>query len=266
MCREGEVMEDNSTLNAKREEQVREQIIDDAFKHAEIERGILTPNKKPKKKTYEKTFPKLGILLIILAIIGLVIISNAPWAYLKYAVGDGHIETSIYQDFEDSNHAEIENQLIIDLFQPPHYIGLSIDDFSEAAATASSGFIALIILGIIITIFGILDKILKFSIRTFVIIHFIFGAVLIIPGTIIALSSMKFLGSQFLLYYNSQLISSSSTEVTLLFPAVFIIIAFGFIIAKLAFTIMRMDFNELQKMKEIETPKQSLFHAYGGGS
>ena len=264
MCREGEVMEDNSTLNAKREEQIKEQMIDDAFKHAEIERGIQSPDKKPKKKTYEKTFPKLGVLLIILAILGLVLISNVPWAYLKYAVGDGHIETSIYQDFKNSDHEEIENQLIIDLFQPPHYIGLSTDDFSEAPATASSGFIALIILGIIITIFGILDKILKFSIRTFVIIHFIFGAVLITPGTVIALSSIKFLGSQFLLYYNSQLISS--TEVTLLFPAAFIIITLGFIIAKLAFTIMRMDFNELQKMKEIETPKQSLFHAYGGGS
>jgi hypothetical protein len=246
MCREGEVMEDNSTLNTKREEQIKEQMIDDAFKHAEVERGILPPEKKPKKRTYEKTFPKLGILLIILAILGLLLISNVPWAYLKYAVGDGNIETSI------------------NLFQSPHYIGLSEADFSEAPATASSGFIALIILGIIITIFGILDKILKFSVRTFIVIHFIFGAVLIVPGTVIALSSMKFLGSHFLLHYNAQLISNP--EVTLLFPAVFVVIVLGFIIAKLAFTIMRMDFKELQKMKEFEAPKQSLLRAYGSGS
>jgi len=257
-------MEEETILNAKREEQIKEQMIDDAFKHAEVERGILPSEKKPKKKTYEKTFPKLGILLIILAVLGLLLISNVPWAYLKSAVGDGHIETSIYRDFKDFDHEEIENQLIIDLFQQPHYIGLSIDDFSEAPATASSGFIALIILGIIITIFGILDKILKFSVRAFVIVHFIFGTVLIIPGTIIVLSSMKFLGSHFLLHYNAQLISNP--EVTLLFPAVFIVIALGFIITKLAFTIMRMDFKELQKMKELEAPKQSLFHAYGSRS
>lgn len=254
-------MEDNSTLNTKREEQIKEQMIDDAFKHAEVERGILPPEKKPKKRTYEKTFPKLGILLIILAILGLLLISNVPWAYLKYAVGDGNIETSIYRDFD---YGETENQLIINLFQSPHYIGLSEADFSEAPATASSGFIALIILGIIITIFGILDKILKFSVRTFIVIHFIFGAVLIVPGTVIALSSMKFLGSHFLLHYNAQLISNP--EVTLLFPAVFVVIVLGFIIAKLAFTIMRMDFKELQKMKEFEAPKQSLLRAYGSGS
>jgi len=254
-------MEEETVLNAKREEKLKEKMLDDAFKYVEVERGILPPEKKPKKRTYEKTFPKLGILLIILAILGLVLISNVPWAYLKYAVGDGNIETSIYRDFD---YGETENQLIINLFQSPHYIGLSEADFSEAPATASSGFIALIILGIIITIFGILDKILKFSVRAFVIVHFIFGAVLIIPGTIIALSSMKFLGSHFLLHYNAQLISNP--EVTLLFPAVFVVVVIGFIITKLAFTIMRMDFRELQKMKELEAPKQSLFHAYGSRS
>ena len=258
MCREGEVMNEEFALGAKRGKKLKEEILDESFKKAEISRGIRLPDKKPSKKSYEKTFPKLGVLLIIFAIIGLIFIYNVPWAYIKYDTGEEQVEASIYRNFEGAGS---ENQQILDLFRSPHYIGLSIDDFTDMPTSASYGFILLIVLGVILTLFGILDKIRNFSLETSIIIHFIFAIVTIVTGTFIVLSVIKILGSHFLLGYNMPLIPDLS-NIILFFPAAFVVVVFGFIIVKLAFTIMRMDFNELQKIKEIGTTSEQSFSQY----
>ncbi len=252
-------MEDGVVLKEKREEIIKEKMLDDAFKVAEVDRGLRPSDKKQKKRVYEKTFPKLGFLLLILAVIGLVIISNVPWAYLKYPVEEGYIETSIYRNFV---YDETGFEQITSIFQSPNYIGVTATDLTDAPNAASSGFIVLIVLGIMVIVFGLMDKLLNFSIPVFILIHFIFGAAMIIPGLMIVLSSIKFLGVHLLIYYNASWISTPN--VIVLFPAVFIIIALGFIIVKFAFTVMRMDFNELHKLKEMGEPKQTLFRSYGG--
>ena len=251
-------MEDEVALKEKREDLIKEKMLDDAFKTAEINHGLRSSGKKQKKRVYEKTFPKLGFLLLILAVIGLVIISNVPWAYLKYPVGEGYIETSIARNFV-YNETGFD---ITSIFQSPNYIGVTATDFTDAPNAASSGLIGLLFLGIIVIVFGLVDKLFNFSIPMFIIIHFIFGVVMIIPGLLIVLSSIKFLGVHLLIYYNGSWISTPN--VVVLFPAVFVVVALGFIIIKFAFTVMRMDFNELHKLKEMEEPKQTLFHPYGG--
>ncbi len=251
-------MEDEVALKEKREELIKEKILDDAFKTAEVERELHPSGKKQKKRDYEKTFPKLGFLLIILAVIGLVTVSNAPWAYLKYPVGEGYVETSIDRNFVyDETGIEITS-----IFQSPSYIGVTAVDFTDAPNAASSGLIALVFLGIMVIVFGLVDKLFNFSIPVFIVIHFMFGAAMIIPGLLIVLSSIKFLGVYLLLYYNASQIVTP--DVIVVFPAALVIVALGFIIIKFAFTVMRMDFNELHKLKEAEAPKQTLFRSYGG--
>ena len=249
--------------SAKKEEKTKEEILDESSKKAEISRGLRSPESRPPiKKSYEKFFPKLGILLIIIAIIGLVLIFTVPWAYAKYDTGDGTIETLFYKDFKDNDS---EHQQIVNLFKPPNsdYIGVSIDDFTDVPASASYGFILLIVLGVALTIFGILDKIYDFSMEIFIIIHFIFGIFAIIPGISIVLSVIKVLGSHFLLYYNMPLISNPN--IVLIFPGVFIVVILGFMIVKLAFTVMRMDLKELEKITETEISKRPFsYDSYGG--
>jgi len=259
-------MDEESALrakSAKKEEKIKEEILDESFKKAEVSRGLRPPKSKPPiKKSHEKFFPKLGILLIIIAIIGLLFIFTVPWAYVKYDTGDGTIETLFYKDFKDGGS---EYQQIVDLFKSPNssYIGVSIDDFTDVPVSASYGFILLIVLGVALTIFGILDKIYDFSIEMFTIIHFIFGMVTIVPGTFIVLSVIKVLGSHFLVYYNMPLIPNQN--IVLVFPGVFIVIILGFMIIKLAFTVMRMDFKELEKTTETEISEQPFsYDPYGG--
>jgi len=250
-------MSEDPALNAKREEKIKEQLLDEVFKKAEISRGVRPPNKViSKKKSYEKTFPKVGILIIIIAIIGLVFINTIPWVYARY----NDTEAAFYKNFESKK----DDQQVRDLFKSPYYLGLSINDFTNAPALATYGFISLIILGIAITIFGILDKIRDFSIETFTIIHFTAATAIIIPGIFIILSSTKILGAHFLLYHNMSLITTPHLKL-LFFPAAFAVVVIGFVIIRLAFTIMRMDFNELEKMKETEiSEKPFSSYTYGG--
>lgn len=249
--------------DANREEKLKEEILDEAFKKAEISRGIRPLDKKPGKEPYEKTFPKLGILLIVFAIIGLVCIYQITWAYIKYDAGEKPVEALIYKDFVGEN---IENQYILDLFQSPYYAGLSIDDFTTVPTLASYGFVSLIILGVLITLFGVLDRMRNFSAETIVVTHFMFAAVTIIPSLFISLSALKFLGGNFILFYNMSLIPTLN-NVVLFFPAAFVIIVLGFIVVRIAFTVLRMDFKEMQKAKEIsESGQPSSEFIYRGES
>jgi len=254
-------MQEELAPGEKKKEIMKEGVLDEAFKKAEISRGLRPPEKKKGKKPYEKTFPKFGILLIIFAVIGLICIYQITWAYIKYDTGEGSVEALIYKDYTGEN---IENQHILSLFQHPHYLGLSTDDFTNAPALTSYGFFSLIILGALITLLGVLDKFRGFSMETFVLTHFILSIATFIPGLFIVLSTMKFLGAHFLLFYNMPLISSQN-NILLFFPAAFIIIIFGFIIVRIAFTVLKMDFNEMEKIKELGVSEQPFSDSTYGG-
>lgn len=256
------------TLKEKREQKLKDQFLDETFKTAEIKRGLKSPKNKSVKKSYEKTFPKLGILLIVLAILGLIFINNAPWAFIKYDTDYGSIEASLYRDIDEVNG---EHQEIIKIFETPYYIGLSTIDFSNTADLMFYGFIFLIIVGVLITIFGIIDEKINFSLKIFTLFHFIFALIAIIPCIIIILSSMKFLSAHLLLYINMSQINNLIPNINITFitfPAAFMVIALGFIVIKLEFTIMKIDLNELQKLSQtsVSTSKKSFSNYSFGGA
>ena len=249
-------MQEEPTGVTNRKEIIKDEVLDESFKKAEISLGIRPPVKKTEKKPYEKTFPKFGLLLIIFAIIGLICIYQVTWAYIKYDNTDEKgIEVLIYKEYLGRN---IEKESTLSLFQNPHYIGISVGDFTDTPKLASYGFFALIILGALITLFGILDKKRNFPIEISILTHFMLAIVAIIPSLLIALSAMKFLGAHFLFFYNMSLIQMNIglSNVILFFPAAFILIVLAFITIKIVFTIIRMDFNEIQKIKETTVSKQ----------
>lgn len=248
-----EAIEERENPVEQRKKKIKETLLDETFKKAELTRSLRSSNKDSEKKSYKKVFPKFGFVLIAFAIIGIVIINSVPWAYIEYGPENETTAVTIYKDFKMENG---ENLQIYGLFQSPHYLGIERDDFSEASTLELYGFISLIALGILITIFGILDKTRNFSGEFFAIFRFIIGTVTIIPGTFIALAATKFLGAQFLSYQNT--LPVTYTNLALLFPAPFILIILGFVIVKLAFTIMKIDFNRIQETKEEEIFEESF--------
>jgi hypothetical protein len=254
---EGEVMTEEPAPIAERKEKIKERILDETFKKAEVSRGLRSSDSDTNKKmSYEKTFPKVGLLIITLAIVGLLFISNVPWVYIRYDAGK---EAAFDSSFEN-----VENETLLNIFKSPYHLGLSTGDITYAYSAIFFGFISLVILGIVITIFGILDKFRDFSIETFITIHFIFTTAIIAPSTFIALSGMKILGAHFLFYHNSNLILDPKLTF-LFFPAVAIAVVLGLIIIKLMFTVIRMDFSALQRIKDTETAEPSFPHYVLGG-
>ncbi len=257
---EGESMAEEPAPIAERKEKIKERILDETFKKAEVSRGLRSSDSGThKKRSYEKTFPKIGFLIIGLAIVGLLFISNVPWVYIRYDVGGVGKEAAF-----DSSFANVGNQTLLNIFKSPYHLGLSTDDVAHAYLMKKIGFIALIILGTIITIFGIMDKFRDFSIETFIAIHFILTTAIIAPSTFIALSGIKILGAHFMFYHNSNLILDPKLTF-LFFPAVTMAVVLGLIIIKLMFTVIRMDFSALQKIKDIETSEPSFPHYTLGG-
>ena len=241
-------MEEKPTLIEKRKEKIKETMLDNTFKEAESKHSLHSSDKNSEKKSYKKTFPKFGFVLIICAIIGFIIVSYVPWAYIEYGPETETTTVTIYKDFKIEN---VENTQIRTLFQSPdYYLGLSVGDFSKTATLELYSFISLIIIGILITIFGILDKMRNFSWEIFIITHFVISTSVIIPAIFIVLSVAKFLGAHFIQYHNT--LPESYKNITILFPAAFILIIFGFIIIKLAFTMMKINFNKIQDTKEDE--------------
>ena len=114
---------------------LKEDILDETFKKAEISKGL---RPKEEKKVTKKTFLKLGIILIIIAIISLVVINHLTWMYVKYDADYGTIEELYYRELvnkEDQSYKEIdyifESQCTNCSNNSKNYIGITKDDFTN---------------------------------------------------------------------------------------------------------------------------------------
>jgi len=263
--RENEAENEDFFLDVRKtRKKAKEDILDETFEKAEISKGL-----RPKKeeKGTKKPFLKLGIILIFIAVISLVIVINhLPWMFIKYDAEYGTIQEFYHRDFineEDHYYEEID-----DIFESPctncsnsskNYIGLIKDDFTNIPKTTSYGFITLALLGIIFTIFGIFERIRNFSRELVTVIHSTFAAAAFIVSIIIALSTIKFLGSHFLLYYNKPFIEASGVnDVILIYPVPLILIVISFAIMIIASTVMKINFHEFEKKLVPEKKRSSV--------
>jgi hypothetical protein len=250
-------------MDANEEEKLKVKLLDESFKKAEKTLEVKSQSKKPVKKSYKITFPRLGILLILLGMMGIVVSFTVPWAYINYETGEETIETSIYKGYRVEND---KNQVADTLFNSPFPVGVSDHDFISAPIITGYGFFVFILLGLAISIFGFLHRTKNFTVKTFTLTHFIFATLAIPPSVFIITSVIKFLGGHLLYLYNSHILNTMNvpSKMVMIFPAVFILVALGFILLKVAFTIMKIDFKELIKMKNMGSSEQSLsYYAYG---
>jgi len=259
-----EKIDENGFLKIKKIEKEKEELLDETFKKAEL----LKKKKKlliKEKKKLKKFFPTFGVIFIIIAIVALFIINFLPWMYIKYNNSNyEEVEGFFYRDFK----TKFEHKEILDLMGSKcdncssyshNYIGLSTDDFVYSPQYCFYGFIALILLGLISIIFAIIDKFRNFSIKSYILFCFISAIVEIIIGVYILSLCVKFLGANFLLFYNKSLIESIGfNNVKLLILAPILLIVFAFIIIKGAMIAVELNFKELEKRNESDKTSRFL--------
>lgn len=241
----------------------KEDMLDETFKKAEISKGL---RPEEERKVTKKPFLKFGIVLIIIAVVSLAIISYLPWMCTKYNSQSGTIQELFYKDFENKEGDYFaETDYIFESLctncsnNSKNYIGLTKNDFTNTPRTTSYGFITLAILGLIFTIFAILDRMRNFSMEIVTVIHSSFAAAAFIVNTVIMILSIKFLGVYFLVYYNKPFIEASGiNNLILIFPVPIILIVISLTTIMIAITVMRINFHEFEIKLRLDKPRSSI--------
>lgn len=266
-----EDIDENNFLKLKKSEKEKEELLDETFKKVELSK------KKKKllikeKKEIKKFFPVFGVIFIVIAIVALLIINYLPWMYIKYNNSDyQEFEGFFYRDFK----TKFEQKEILNLLgsncnncssYSNNYIGLSTEDFIYSPHYCFYGFIALILLGLISIIFAIIDKFRNFSIKSYVLFYFISAIIEVIIGVYILSICVKFLGANFLLFYNKSLIEGIGLyNAKLLILAPILLIVFAFILIKGAMIAVELNFKELAK-RDLSDKTSGFVSAYKYGS
>lgn len=229
---------------------IKEEILDETFRKAEILKGLRPIEKKEVTK---KPFLKLGIVLIIITIISLVAINYTPWIYIKYDAENGIIQEFIHRDLKDGHYYKEFDYI----FESPcancsnnskNFIGLSKDDFTNIPKITFYGFIILFLLGIIFIIFEIIERKRNFSIKIVTLIHSTFAAATLTVNMFVIFTLIKFFSSNFLLYLNRSFIEVSGiNNIILIFPVPIFIIFISLISIIIAINIMKINFLKFEK-------------------
>jgi hypothetical protein len=249
-----DIIEEDDFLKIKKTEKMKQDVLDEAFKRAELskKRKKFLPKEK---KDLKKIFPIFGIIFI--GIISLLIINYLPWMYIKYYNSDiNEIDGFFYRDFKTN----LKSKEVLDLISlksnnrdgyNQNYIGLSKEDFFNTPRYCFYGFVGLILIWLSSIIYAFIDKFRNFSDKIAFLFYSTTAALEIIIGITILSLCGKFIGAYFLLYYNKPLIENIGLNDTkLLILAPIILIIFAIIIIKAAMIAADLNFKELKKNKD----------------
>ena len=209
----------------------------------------------------KKSFPKLGILIIIFAIVGIYLANSGPWIHYSAKWKElGVVDENFYKDLEGVNTE------VLVFFNPPFSFihGMFEDYFFESPALAVYGLYSLLIIGLIIIIFGFIDKKKNFPIINFHTIQFILYSLIIIPCIFIITSVIRFIQIFIIaghnIGYGKELLETLIEDPSTI-PRITPIVAYLFIIIFLAIitiTFVVMDSNLRIIREESETIRKKL--------
>jgi hypothetical protein len=241
----------------------KEDILDETFKKAEISKVIRS---NAGKKVKKKPFLKLGIILLVIAIIAIIIINSLPWLFIKGDLRYGEIQEFYYKNFENKE-GHYFNEIDY-IFESPcvncsnyssNYIGLTKNDFTTIPNSAIITFYVLALLGIIFTIFEIIEKWRNLDSCLVILIHSTFAIASDVIGLYVAYLCIKFLGSYFLLFYNTLFIEASGiSNIVVIYPVITILLIISFTIIMIATVVMHINFHEFGKRLKSESTRSVL--------
>ena len=268
-------------LITKRQKSTKEEILDENFNRAS--RSIIKVNKKTPQKKY---FRMLGVVLIVIAFFCLIIVNFSPWMFIKFDAENGTTQEYFFKDFENKNEdynllknlATTNNSayLIQSIMgykcstcsiKSDNYLGLATDDFTDTPRYVSYAFVILMLLGLIFSILEMIDKMLKFSSETSLIIHTTFATAAIFISFFIIVLLMKFFGGNILQLLNAKSIEFFGISNLLIVFITPIIIVFTLILLiKICLAIMKINMFELKKKLKTKEHRSSFSSLrYKGG-
>ncbi len=248
----------------KSEDEIKQEILDEEFKRVDLKRKKDKIPAKPNKK--KRPFLKIGFVVLIVGVLGILIGQSAPWMFISYNPSGNEelFEESYYQNFESKN-ASINNT--VEAFfekNSSRYLGLNINDFYNTPKITTYLFYILIGLGIIFSIFSILDKKILFPIEDLITIQTIYTIVLIPILIYIVFILVKFLGSNILMATNCTYLRAIFPNLYILYPAPIILLFLSAGLMKICFTIAKSNFKEIENLNQDFSKFKTSFKLKGG--
>ena len=214
-------------------------------------------------KRSKKPFPKYGIILIIYSIISMAVVEYGPWMYLKTTYVSGiEVDGFIYKNLrvEDPN-------LLTYLIEPfNNFHGMFKQFFYDIPAIISYALVILFLFGLIITIFGLIDRKKNYDVKKFREKQSYLYLFTIPPCILIITSCIPFISSYLLGGHNAggegsleNLLKNIAGIDSLPMwtpPAPYFLIILTFFIITITFTIL--DSNLRIIMDEMKTNKEKM--------
>lgn len=208
----------------------------------------------------KKPFPKFGIILSAYSIINLILVEYGPWGHLKAQWITGYqVDDLIFKNLRGIN------PYVLPYFERPfgHIHGIFSEDFSQIPTLVSYSLIVIFCIGILITIYGLMDRKNNYGIIKFYEKQSYLYLSSIIPCVVIIVSCLPFIGSYIILGHNVGylddlilVIEGAGQTVPAWTPPVpYMLIISTFFIITIAFTVLDSNLRTIRKDIKISKEK-----------
>lgn len=243
-------------LNKKDKQLLKKKILED--KHKSILKFVDEIELKKRLKIKKKPFFKLGLILIFVSIISLLIMNFIPWAVVSYDNKTSNLENNeiyYYINKIEKNSYDSSFSNFFDSQDSFKYLGLNFDSINSSSTILSYLLFAIILIGTIFTIFGLLISQRDFSIEKYRLLHCFFAFITALICIYIVFILIKFIGANILILYNNDFISTDIENLAFIFisPIIVLFIILG--LFKLNISILKINYNIFEKNYLIENTK-----------
>ncbi|MCJ7570856.1 MAG: hypothetical protein MUO82_03130 [Candidatus Thermoplasmatota archaeon] len=256
---ENENFEEDLLIKKQDKKILKEKILDENYKKASMRINKIKTEEKLKSK--KKPFFKLGLILIIFGLICLLIINFIPWAYAIYDNKTSNLENNeifYYSDKIDNFSNDTNFSSFFESKDSYKYLGVNSYTLKLTSSAQSFIIYEIIALGCFFTIIGIFIKGIDFSIEKYKLFHCFFALITTILGIYLIFITIKFMGANILVFYNANFISDNIQNLAFIFisPIALLFITSGLIY--MTFTVLKINFNDFEKIFEEKKKNKSL--------
>lgn len=231
-------------INKKRDKNILDE------KHKKVIFLLDNIQTKEISKFNNKPFFKLGLLLIAIGIICLLIINLVPWLYVVYENKTSNIENIeilYYHNKTDIFTSDTNFTSFFSSQDSNSYLGVNSFKLNSDYITHSFILYVITVLGFVLTIIGILIIKSDFSIYKYRLLNCIFAVITAFLCVYSIFITVRFLGAEILMFYNSNFISDNISNLALIFLAPIILIIMISFLLKINITVLKLNIKHFEK-------------------
>jgi hypothetical protein len=230
-------------------------------KHKKISILIDNIGAKDKLKTKKKPILKLGLILVIFGIICLLIINLIPWSYVIYDNKISNLKNNeifYYPDKIEKFSNDINFTSFFESKDSNMYLGVNSLTSKTMLMTQSILLYVIIFLGVILTIIGILIARSNFPIEKYKLLNCFFAVITALICIYLIFITVKFIGTEILLFYNGKVIFDNIENLALIFISPFVLIFIASCLLKISTTILKINLKHFDKMFDEKIKNESF--------